>query len=146
MQALKFDKLIRKLYVKGKEAKTLKRNILIESENEIRKSAEEIERGNQHELAKNLSKEIDVRYASLGNKYGIDLGNLSDYQILELSKDKTRDNEFNDILNKITSLASFLHFGREDVKSLLNDGDKKRENLAEMRGKLFRRFASGNYR
>ena len=65
----------------------------------------------------------------MGNKYGIDLGKLSDYQILELSKDKTRDNEFNNILNKITSLASFLHFDGEDARSLLHDGDKKKERI-----------------
>ena len=73
----------------------------------------------------------------MGNQYGIDLGKLSDYQILELSKDKTRDNEFNNILYKIISLASFLHFDGEDVKSLVHDGDKKRENLAEMRENFY---------
>ena len=62
LYAQKFDKWTRNLHVKEKEAITLKRNILVERENKIRKSAKEIERLNQHELAKNLSKEICVKW------------------------------------------------------------------------------------
>ena len=48
-------------------------------------------------------------------KYDCELDLLGDYQILEISKDKNLDSEFNEILGKVTELASFVLRGGHDV-------------------------------
>ena len=63
--------------------------------------------------AENLQTEICYRFKSLSKKYDPNLNNLGDYQILEIYRDKTLDIEFNDILEKVTSLAAFAPSGGE---------------------------------
>ena len=47
--------------------------------------------------ADNLIAELHIRFRSLGKKYSVKLSDLSDYQILDIQKDKSADLEFNSI-------------------------------------------------
>ena len=55
-----------------------------------------------------VSNEITIRCDSLQVKFDRELNKLSDYQILEISQDKCLMTEFNEILEKVSSLATMV--------------------------------------
>ena len=69
--------------------------------------------------AENLNAEICYRFKSLSKRYISDFENLSDHQILEINQDKTLNIEFNEVLEKVTELASIVSLGGQPVEALL---------------------------
>ena len=84
--------------------------------------------------AKNLSEEITLRSETLEEKLDLDLDSLTDYQILDISQNKSLDNEFNGILERVTELASLVSDGADE--KLLGAASKKRDTVAKKR-KIF---------
>ena len=80
--------------------------------------------------AENLNAEISYRFKYLSKKFVSDLDDLSDYQILEIYQDKTLDSEFNDILEKVTELASLGTLGGDPVEKMLSKVCKTRNRIA----------------
>ena len=83
--------------------------------------------------AENLSAELHIRFKTLSKKYGINLENLSDYQILDLHQKKSGDSEFNEILEKVTEMASLVSVGGEKVKRMLVQVSRTRDKLVSKR-------------
>ena len=82
--------------------------------------------------AESIFNEIELRCDTLEGKYDIDLSTLSDYQLLDVSS-KNLDREFNEILEKITSLASLVQVGGVSVQNLLRKAGSIRDRLAVRR-------------
>ena len=83
--------------------------------------------------AANLNIEILLRFNALQTKYAIKINNLTDYQILEIYRNKNLDVKFNGILDKVTALAGLVPFGGESVQIMLENAKKKRDKLAVKR-------------
>ena len=103
------------------------------TDNNKNKESEKIRQQNQILKAQNLCSEIDIRCESLENKFDQTLSVLSDYQVLVISKDKSYDIEFNDILEKITILASLVEIGGDAAQSLLDNAIWKRNLITRKR-------------
>ena len=58
---------------------------------------------------------------------------MSYYKILELSKNRNLDDELNGIIVKVTALASLSPVGGEEVRNILDEVIKKRNELARKR-------------
>ena len=83
--------------------------------------------------AESVFSEIQLRCESLESKYELDLKSLSDYQLLEVNQGKNLDQDFNAILEKVTSLASLVRLGGQPVETLLTQAVKLRDSLATKR-------------
>ena len=68
----------------------------------------------------------------------MDLENLSDYQILDISQDKTLDQQFNAVLEKVTDLSSLVSGGGEEVKKLLDSASAKLDSVSVKRKKFLK--------
>ena len=90
--------------------------------------------------AVSLKTEISFRFKSLSKKFDLDLDNLGDYQLLEVSKNKSLDIEFNSILEKVTELSSFAMSGGPDVKQMIKSVTKTCGRLAVKRDSFFERL------
>ena len=82
--------------------------------------------------AESIFCEITMRCEVLEEKYSIDLNHLSDYQLLDINN-KNLDKEFNGILQKITSLASFVPSGGGTVQRLFQTATENRDSLVSKR-------------
>ena len=71
--------------------------------------------------------EITQRLEGLDAKFGCNHQDLGDYQILEISQDKTLEAGFNKVLEKITELAGLVSGGGEEVENLLKDAVEKKD-------------------
>ena len=132
LYALKFEKWACDLHTKMKNLRALKNKILTQKDECQRRSIQAAELDKQLASAENLSCEIDLRCNSLLYKYDVIFEDLTDYQILEMSKDKKLDEEFNAILDKVTSLASLMSFGEQGMKKSVEDSIEKRNELAKI--------------
>ena len=77
--------------------------------------------------------EIKFRCGSLQRKYEQKFEDLTDYQILDISQNKNLDLEFNEVLERITSLAAYVTVGRGDSQKLFDSAVAKRDILAGKR-------------
>ena len=89
-----FKKYTQDMQENIKVGKVLKRKLLEVTENNKLES-EQIERSKRILEAQNLFSEIDLRCSALQYKYELDLRNMSDYQLLEVSQNKNLDLEYN---------------------------------------------------
>ena len=80
-----------------------------------------------------LDKEISIRGDALMLKLDRDLHGLSDYQLLEISSDKTVDSEFNEILAKVTDLSSYVISGDSVTSDMLTKTTAKRDRVAVLK-------------
>ena len=139
----KYDELFHKSFLAEttelsedlKVAKLLRQKLGSKSVNEER-SPYKTEVSNQKLKAEYLSIEISLRTESLESKFDQNLCDLTDYQILEITQNRNLEVEFNDILGKITDLASLVCEGGGDLRSALDDATYNREALCKKR-KLF---------
>ena len=83
--------------------------------------------------AQSLDKEISLRGDALMLKLDRDLNGLSDYQLLEVSSDKTVDSEFNEILEKVTDLSSYVVSGDPVTGDMLTRATAKRDRVAALK-------------
>ena len=86
--------------------------------------------------ADNLIAELQIRFKSLSKKYSVSLADLSDYQILDIQQDKSADQEFNDILEKVTELASIAPNAGERIVDLVSKISRTRDKLVSKREKF----------
>ena len=86
--------------------------------------------------ADNLIAELQIRFKSLSKKYSVSLADLSDYQILDIQQDKSADQEFNDILEKVTELASIAPNAGERIVDLVSEISRTRDKLVSKREKF----------
>ena len=77
--------------------------------------------------------EIEFRCGSLQRKYEQKFEDLTDYQMLDISQNKNLDLEFNEVLERITSLAACVTVGRGDSQKLFDSAVAKRDILAGKR-------------
>ena len=119
-----------------KMAKILKQKISEVKEKSKKRAILEKEQLKNLTNAENLRTEICYRFKSLSKKYDPDLNNLGDYQILEIHQDKTLDTEFNDILEKVTSLAALAPLGGDSVTRMVKKASKTRDRIALKREKF----------
>ena len=96
-------------------------------------AAHDYERSSQIVKAENLISEIEFRCGSPQRKYEQKFEDLTDYQILDISQNKNLDLEFNEVLERITSLAVYVTVGRGDSQKLFDSAVGKRDILAEKR-------------
>ena len=87
--------------------------------------------------AENLNSEICYRFKSLSKRYISDFENLSDHQILEINQDKTLNIEFNEVLEKVTELASIVSLGGQPVEALLKKVCKTRDRIASKKDEFY---------
>ena len=87
--------------------------------------------------AENLNAEICYRFKSLSKRYISDFENLSDHQILEINQDKTLNIEFNEVLEKVTELASIVSLGGQPVEALLKKVCKTRDRIASKKDEFY---------
>ena len=73
---------------------------------------------------------------SLSKKYSVSLVDLSDYQILDIQQDKSADQEFNDILEKVTELASSAPNAGDRIVDLVSKISRTRDKLVSKREKF----------
>ena len=88
-------------------------------EADVKREAESSKSGiksNRILRSENLSVEITQRLQGLGVKFDQELDVLGDYQILEISQDKSLETDFNTVLEKITELAGLCAGGGEEVE------------------------------
>ena len=136
LYARKVDRWAHDIHSRLNEAKNLKKQILYKMGESQKSVTESTELHRQIGNAENLAHEISLRCHSLILKYDVNFEELSDYQILEISKNKNLDGEFNEILEKITNLVSLSPYGGEEVQKMVKDTLKKRDDLAEKRDKF----------
>jgi hypothetical protein len=98
------------------------------------KSKEASEENSRLEVkAKSLCKEITIRCDALDAKLDREVKILSDYQLLELSQDKTLDIEFNDVIAKVTDLSNFVMGGSKVVQELLDTATGRIDRVAALK-------------
>ena len=116
-----------------KDAKDLRKKVSQENKiDEMECSSKKLEQ-EQILKGKNLFSEIAKRLEMLELKYDLDLSGLGDYQILEVSQDKTLDQEFNTVLEKVTDLSSLVPGGGDEVQKLLDSASAKRDSVSDKR-------------
>ena len=118
-----------------KMAKLLKQK-LRENVRTKKREFEENEEVHQNLKGEIVLKEINLRFESLEVKYNLDVGRLTDYQILEISQNKNIETEFNGILEKITDLAALVSGGGEALLEKIKKAEAKRDLLVTKK-KLF---------
>ena len=99
---------------------------------EVKNSEKKLKSG-QLLKGENLSAEIMKRFENLELKYDQDLAVLGDYQILEISQDKSLDLEFNVVLEKVTDLSVLVPDGGVEVQELLKAAIEKRDSVSDKR-------------
>ena len=88
--------------------------------------------------AEHLKTEISYRFKSLSKRFDLDLDNLGDYQLLELSQQKNDlQQEFNSILGKITDLSSLVSTGGQPVGDIFEKMCRTRDRLCHKRDGFF---------
>ena len=108
---------------------------------ELRKTRDKLaerrifEKNQMHHVTKaeNLIAELQIRFKSISKKYSVSLSDLSDYQILDIQQDKSTDQEFNDILEKVTELASIAPLAGERIVGLVCKISRTRDKLVSKR-------------
>ena len=88
----------------------------------------------------NLFSEITKRLEILELKYDQDLSVLGDYQLLDINQDKTLDQEFNTVLEKVTDLSSLVPGGGSEVQELLNSASAKRDTVSDKRNEFLKKL------
>ena len=86
----------------------------------------------------NLSVEITQRLKGLEVKFDQKLDALGDYQILEISQNKSLETDFNTVLEKITELAGFCSGGGEEVEKLLKTAIDKKDEVIKKKDSFFK--------
>ena len=112
----------------------------VSQENEIEKTERSLKKLEQEQVVKgqNLFSEITKRLDIVEVKYDQDLTGLGDYQILDISQDKTLDQQFNAVLEKVTDLSSLVSGGGEEVKKLLDSASAKLDSVSVKRKKFLK--------
>ena len=124
-----FDRVISSLSEKVKEAKDRKKKLTVEETKRV-SDATKIGIQNDHLLrGTNLYGEITQRLEILGDKFGQVLDDLGDYQILEISQNKSLDTDFNVVLEKITDLAGLVSGGGSKVRDFLTNAVAKKDQV-----------------
>ena len=90
--------------------------------------------------ADNLRIEIEYRFKSLSQKFGVDLDELGDYQILDIRNDRTVETEFNSILERMSEFATFIPPGGEKVEKMYKKLCKARDRLAKKKSDFFEKL------
>ena len=116
-----------------KMAKLLKQKLIEVYVTKKKHDSEKKKNFHQNLKAENLSDEISLRCDSLQTKYEQKLENLSDYQILEISQNKSLDVEFNGVLEKVTDLAALVVGGGDTVQKMLVTATDKRDLVASQK-------------
>ena len=138
LYASKLKKCTSDMHQNIKMAKIMKQKIIHECEKFRRLQVEKVEQGRQIMNAEILRDEIFFRCDSLRKKYGNKFEGLSDYQILEINKDKSLDLEFNGILEKFTALAALAPGGVEGVQKIVENALGVRDEFAKLRENFLR--------
>ena len=73
-------------------------------------------------------------------KYDQDLSTLGDYQLLDISQDKTLDQEFNTVLEKVTDMSSLVSGGGSEVQKLLESASSKRDSVSDKRNEFLKKL------
>ena len=87
--------------------------------------------------AENLKSEISICFKSISKKLDVKLEDLGDYQVLELSQDRTVDIEFNNLLEKVTELSSLAVSGCPDIDKISKGVNKTLGRLATNKDDFF---------
>ena len=124
----KFSTVTEKLYINLNHAKDLKKQNFEKKDMRKVQEAELAERQRVQIYAENLYSEIECRCKSLEEKYRVNFETMSDFQILDISKNKSLEDGFNAILQTITSFAS-LASGDGEITKLLNQAVIKRTEV-----------------
>ena len=110
-------------------AKILKQKLCSHGEKLLNKAIVSAERIKQETKAENLLNELQIRYKSLSKKLDVDLENLSDYQILDIQKNKSLDLEFNEILEKVTEISFLAPTSGGKFVKMIEKVNKARDRL-----------------
>ena len=125
-----------------KLAKNVRKKIVDIEEETKKQGFEEMTLSVNIKGAENLFSEIELRCKTLLTKYEVNLDDLSDYQILEIDQNKYLDTEFNEVVEKVTSLAALAPGGGETAQKLLRDAIVKRDELVEKRDKFVKNLSA----
>ena len=118
-------------------ATTLKHEIQRFHNDSVRAQNAQNARLKQLTNAENLKSEISIRFKSVSKKLDVKLDDLGDYQVLELAQDKSVDQEFNNLLEKVTELASLADTGNPDVLKLSKIVNKTLGRIATKKDNFF---------
>ena len=118
-------------------ATTLKHEIQRFHNDSVRAQNAQNARLKQLTNAENLKSEISIRFKSVSKKLDVKLDDLGDYQVLELAQDKSVDQEFNNLLEKVTELASLADTGNPDVLKLSKVVNKTLGRIATKKDNFF---------
>ena len=141
----KFMSVISGMREEIKVAKVLRQQLCEAVEKGKAQAAHDYERCSQIVKAENLISEIEFRCGSLQRKYEQKFEDLTDYQILDISQNKNLDLEFNEVLERITSLAAYVTVGRGDSQKLFDSAVANRDILAGKRMAFQGSLQKNNY-
>ena len=119
-------------------AKEARKKILEGEAKREAESSSSVMKSDQTLRGENLSVEITQRLKGLEVKFDQKLDTLGDYQILEISQNKTLETDFNTVLEKITELAGFCSGGGEEVEKLLKTAIDKKDEVIKKKDSFFK--------
>ena len=126
-------------YLMAKSRKCHERDILAKEQADKEKQYEEHiarEKENNEKIAvfKSIISNVKERYDSFQSKYSVDLGSLSDSDLLKRQQDIALiDSEFSDILDWLTELAKARPTNYQEADAILSQADSARHVLRTLR-------------
>ena len=137
-----FKTKIEKMTEKITLAKEARKTVLEAGAKRETESSNSVIKNDQILRGKNLSVEIIQRLQGLETKFDQKLDTLGDYQILEISQNKTLETDFNTVLEKITELAGFCSGGGEEVENLLKTAIERKDEVIVKKNTFFKNLQS----
>ena len=139
---LKFTTSIQQMTEKIKLSKDAWRKLIeAKAEQEV-ESSKSVIKNDLVLRGKNLAVEITQRLESLETKFNQNLDDLGDYQLLEISQNKTLETDFNTVLEKITELAGLVSGGGEELENLLATAMTRKDGVIEKKTTFFKNLQS----
>ena len=136
----KFKDVIDKVNSKIKRAKNARKKLL---EAKAKHDADLSQSRVKNDLVlrgKNLAAEVTQRLQGLETKFDQDLDVLGDYQILEISQNKSLESDFNTVLEKITDLAGLVSGGGAVVEDLLQSAVTRKDDVIGKKDAFFKKL------
>ena len=87
-----------------------------------------------------MAAEVTQRLQGLETKFDQDLDVLGDYQILEISQNKSLESDFNTVLEKITDLAGLVSGGGAEVEDLLQSAVTRKDDVIGKKDAFFKKL------
>ena len=130
---VRIDESVSRISDEVKMTKMLKQKLLLKLSDNEKANSFDFEQTKCLVKAKCLKNEISLRCVSLESKFDRELSDLSPYQLLEISQDKSLDLGFNEVLEKVTDLSSLVVDGCSQVNDILEHVTSKVDQVSSLK-------------